>query len=313
MSDGSTKGFFLSATLHGAVAVLLFLNFVLKRDDSDRVKVFELVAGEGDNYMATEAPALGSPTGVKMSLPKAQESKPMPPEPIPPEVVTPAPTPPTPKPKVATPIPPPTTPPDPNVPNFKKKLQRDVIVAESKAKREIKKEREAEAKRAAEEAKRAAEDAKKLTKEEFDRQNKTKTVASANKSNPAKSPKLVDAEGIAKGVVGGSTANKVGGAGGKALKTDNTDILAGYDALFKQRLRVEFEPPPGLSDTLKVEIEVRSNADGTLTGGRVMKSSGSSEFDRAVLDALRRVRMPARPDKKSETIEFIFNMREREG
>ena len=58
MSDGSSKGFFLSATLHGAVALLLFLNFVLKRDDSDRPKVFELVAGEGDNYMATEAPAL---------------------------------------------------------------------------------------------------------------------------------------------------------------------------------------------------------------------------------------------------------------
>ena len=195
--------------------------------------------------------------------------------------------------------------PEPPPPNFKKKLQRDVIVAESKAKREIKKEREAEAKKAAEEQ-------KKLTKEEYDRQNKTKTVASANKSNPTKAPKI-DAEGIAKGVVGGSTANKVGGAGGKALKTDNTDVLAGYDALFKQRLRREFEPPPGLSDSLKVEIEVRSNADGTLTSARVAKSSGSAEFDQAVLDALRRVRMPARPDKKSETIEFIFTMREREG
>ena len=159
MSDGSTKGFFLSVTLHGAVALLLFLNFVLKRDDSNRAKVFELVAGEGDNYMATEAPALGSPTGVKMSLPKAQEPKPTPPEPTPAEVVPPAPTPPTPKPKVVTPTPP-TTPPDPTIPNFKKKLQRDVIVAESRAKRDIKKEREAEAKRAAEEAKRAAEAAR---------------------------------------------------------------------------------------------------------------------------------------------------------
>jgi colicin import membrane protein len=302
MNDGSAKGFFCSATLHGAVAALLFFSFVLKRDDSENVKVFELVAGEGENYMATEAPALG--TGVKMNLAKAPEPKATPPDPSPPEATPPTPTPPAPKPKV--------TPSDTTVPNFKKKLQRDVIIAESKAKREVKKEREAEARRAAEEAKRAAEEAKKLTKEEFDRQNKPKTVASANKSNPTKVQKI-DAEGIAKGVVGGSTANKVGGAGGKALKTDNTDILAGYDALFKQRLRAEFEPPPGLSDTLKVEIEVRSNADGSLTGGRVTKSSGSPEFDRAVLDALRRVRMPARPDKKSETIEFIFNMREREG
>ena len=103
----------------------------------------------------------------------------------------------------------------------------------------------------------------------------------------------------------------MGGAGGKALKSDNDDVLAAYDALFKQRLRAEFEPPPGLSDSLKAEIEVRSNADGSITGGRVTKSSGSPEFDRAVLEALRRVRMPARPDRKSELISFTFTMRER--
>ena len=56
---------------------------------------------------------------------------------------------------------------------------------------------------------------------------------------------------------------------------------------------------------------MRSNADGTLTGWRISKSSGSEEFDRAVLDALRRVRMPARPDRKSEVIAFTFTMRER--
>lgn len=301
MSEGSAKGFLFSATLHGAAAALLFFSFVMQRDDSDRPRVFELVAGEGDNYMATEAPALGDPGGLKVNVPKTPEPKPAPPEPAPQELVAPAPQPPTPKPVT----PAPTPPPDPTVANFKKKLQRDMIRAESKAKQQVKKERDAEDKRVAEEK-------KKLTKEEFDRTNKTKTVASATKSNSSKSPKI-DAEGIAKGVVGGSTANKVGGAGGKALKTDNTDVLAGYDALFKTRLRTEFEPPPGLSDSLKVEIEVRSNADGSLSGGRVTKSSGSPEFDRAVLDALRRVRMPPRPDKKSETIEFTFTMREREG
>ena len=92
-------------------------------------------------------------------------------------------------------------------------------------------------KSAAAEAKKAAEDQKKLTKEEFDRheQDEDRRLR-PNKSTRRKSPKI-DAEGIAKGVVGGSTANKVGGAGGKALKTDNDDVLAGYDALFKQRLR----------------------------------------------------------------------------
>ena len=54
------------------------------------------------------------------------------------------------------------------MPDFKKKLRRDVVVAESKAKRDIKKQRDAETKRAAEEQKR-------LTKEELDRANKTKS------------------------------------------------------------------------------------------------------------------------------------------
>jgi colicin import membrane protein len=302
MTDGSTKGFLLSAALHGSVAALLFLSLLMKRDDSEIPKVFELVAGEGDNYMAREAPALGTPGGVKLEVPKLPEPKFAAPAPVPQQVV------PVPSPVVPSPAKPDTTPApqkqvDPVVPNFKKKLQRDVIVAESKAKREIKKQRDADAKRVADEQKR-------MTKEEFDRANKAKSSASSSKSAPVKVAK-VDAEGIAKGVVGGSTANKVGGAGGKALKSDNDDVLAAYDALFKQRLRAEFEPPPGLSDSLKAEIEVRSDSDGTLSGGRVSKSSGSPEFDRAVLEALRRVRMPARPDRKSEVIQFIFTMRER--
>jgi colicin import membrane protein len=310
MTDGSSKGLLFSATLHGIAAALLLLSFVMKTRDPDAPKVFELVAGEGDNYMAREAPALGSADGVKFDVPKMPEPKPAPPKPEPQETVTPvqpAPAPP-PIPKVVTPTPPKQA--DPAVPDFRKKLRSDVIRAESQAKRDIKKKREAEARKAAEEKKRIADEQKTLTKEEFDRLNKTKGTKAPAKSSPTKIAKI-DAEGIAKGVVGGSTANKVGGAGGKALKVENDDVLAAYDALFKQRLRTEFEPPPGLSDSLKAEVEVRSNADGTLTGGRIAKSSGSEEFDRAVLDALRRVRMPARPDRKGEVIAFTFTMRER--
>ena len=307
MSDGSAKGFLFSATLHGIVAGLMFLSFVLKRGEDEVPKVFELVAGEGDNYTAREAPALGTAGGVKLDLPKMPEPKPAPPEPEPQPIVRPPP------PREVEKAPPKAaTQPDTTVPDFKKKLQRDVIVAESKAKREIKKQREAEARKKREADAKAAEEQKRMTKEEFDRANKNKTAPSTAKSPPVKVAR-VDAEGIAKGVVGGSTKNKVGGAGGKALKSDNEDVLAAYDALFKQRLRTQFEPPPGLSDSLKVEISVHSNADGSLTSPRVVKTSGSAEFDEAVLEALRRVRMPMRPDKKSEVIQFTFTMREREG
>jgi colicin import membrane protein len=304
MTTTSPQAFLMSATLHATVAGLLFLlGYIISTPPPDHGRVFELVAGEGDNFMAKEAPLLGTPGGVKMELPPLPQVKPTPPAPVQQEV-TPAvqPAPPPPKPVTPAPAPPkPAT--DTAVPNFKKKLVHDVIVAESKAKMQIKKERAAEQKRVAEEEKR-------LTKEEFDRKNsKAKQVASAPAKNPA--VKKIDVDGIAKGVVGGSANNKVGGAGGKALTNDNDDVLAAYDMLFKQKLREKFEPPPGLSDSLKVTIEVRSLPDGTLAGARVVKTSGSNDYDQSVLDAIKRVRMPARPDKKAEAITFVFAMRER--
>lgn len=307
MTATSPSAFFLSATLHAVVvALVLLFAYATGPGDQPKPKVLELVAGEGDNYMATEAPALGVPGGVQLNLPKAPEPKPAPPEPTPPAPPPPEPTPPAPTPPVPAPTPKPTPAPvtkaDSDIPNFKNDVRRKIIVADSKAKREIAKERAAEKKRLDEEKKR-------MTKEEFDRANKAKTTASA-KTGSTKVAK-VDAEGIAKGVVGGSTRNKTGGAGGKALTSENTDVLAAYDRLFKDRLRHEFQPPPGLGDSLKVDIEVRSAADGTLSGARVVRSSGSREFDQAVLEAVRRVRMPARPDKKSEVVEFTFTMKEK--
>lgn len=298
MTATSPSAFLLSATMHGlAIALAFLLAYATGRPELEKPKVLELVAGEGDNFMAREAPALGTPGGVKLAIPKAPEPKPAPPEPDP---VPPAPVEKAPTPKAVTPAPPVDQP----IPNFKKQIQRTIIVADSKAKQQIARDKAAEKKRLEDEQKR-------MSKEEFDRANKSKTSGSAqSKSTPTKVTKI-DAEGIAKGVVGGSTKNKTGGAGGKALTSDNTDVLAAYDKLFKDRLRREFEPPPGLSDSLKVDIEVRSNTDGTLVGARVAKSSGSTEFDQAVLEAIRRVRMPPRPDKKSEVVEFTFTMKEK--
>lgn len=290
MTARSPSAFMLSATLHAIAVALVFLaSFVAQQNVREPMKVFELVAGEGDNYGAKFAPALGTPGGVKLNLPAQPVPKPVPVAPKPAPV---APAPVSPVQKAA----------EPTVPNFARQIRNKVIRAESKAKMEVKKERAAEAKRLAEEQKR-------MTKEEFDRANKT---AKANpNAAPTKVPKI-DAEGIAKGVVGGSTANKVGGAGGKALVNNSDNVLAAYDALLRQRLQAAFEPPPGLSDNLVALVRVQSNADGSLTSARIVTSSGSAEFDRAVLDAVRRTRMPARPDGKSEPIQFPFRMREKD-
>lgn len=284
MTDRPASAFMLSATLHAVVAAIgVVLGYVAKQSAENMPRVLELVAGEGDNYGAKVAPALGTPDGVKLDLaaPPAPKAEPVKAPPEPPK---------------AAPVAPVKAAEAPTVPNFAQQIRRKVSRAESKAKMEVAKERAADAKRLAEEQ-------KKMTKEEFDRANKSKAAR-------AKAPK-VDAEGIAKGVTGGSTENKVGGAGGKALVSDNDDVLAAYFALFKQRITETFELPTGLSDTLVAIVRVQSNADGSLTGARVTKSSGSPDFDRAVLDALRRIRMPARPDHRSEQIEFPFTLRER--
>lgn len=324
MNATSPRAFMLSASLHGvAIAVIVLYALWNNRDRSDPLVAITLVAGEGDNYGAKEAPALGGEGGVKLTVPVLPEpaSPPAPPVTMtlpPPEIVPPAPKPqvqPEPPKPIPVPAPAPTpkapaekTPPakaakNPDVPDFKKKIQWEIVKADANAKAKARREREAEAKRLAEEKKR-------MTLEEFNRTQKAKQVASAKNTN-AKIERI-DGEGIAKGVVGGSTANKVGGAGGKALKNDNPDVIGAYLALFRQELRRLFEPPPGLGDTLKVRIEVLNKADGTLSGAKVVQSSGSKEFDQAVLDAVKRIRLPARPDRKNEELTFAFSMKELE-
>ena len=288
MTARSPSAFLLSATLHGLIIGLaLLFTYLIQTQTKDQPKVFELVAGEGDNYGATEAPALGTPGGVKIAIPEPPTPKPQPAALAPPPVEA-APEP------VVTKAPVETKPAPAKTPDFSKQIKRTIIRKEAKARQEVKKEREAEAKR--------------LSKEEFDRQNKARTVASAS-GNPK--VKRIDAEGIAGGVVGGSAANKTGGAGGKALTRDEGDLMDAYISLFKRKLKEALDKPPGLSDTLTAVAEFRLSADGSISGAHISKSSGSEEFDRAVLDAVGRYRsIGARPDHKSETVNVTFHMKE---
>ncbi len=295
----------LSITLHGgAVAIMLFFTYAVSQQSKDAPKVFELVAGPGDNYMATEAPALGSPGGIKLEVPSTPTPKvKIAPEPVAdpaPVVATPEPTPiaPVPVEKVPPAKTPVAKPPEPAVPDFKNQIVKKINRAETKAKREIKKEHDAEAK---------------LTKEAFDKANKAKSAA-VTKGAAATKVAKIDTEGIRAGVVGGSTNNKTGGAGGKALVAEDGSQMERYFALLKTRLKENHEKPTGLSDTLVARVEFYVGADGAISRVKISRSSGSSEFDRSVVEAFSRTRsIGARPDKKGEAVELEFKMREEDG
>lgn len=305
MSERSPSAFMLSITLHGgAVAIMLFFTYAVSQQAKDAPKVFELVAGAGDNYMATEAPALGSPGGIKLDIPTPPTPKvQVAPTPEPVVERTPEPSPLTPAP-IEKPAPAPKTPVKPaetTIPNFKKQIANKVLRAELNTKKKIEKER--------------VEEAKRITKAEFEKANKdkAKAAAAAAKGGTTKVAKI-DAEGIAAGVVGGSTKNKIGGAGGKALVAEDGAPMERYFALLKNRLKENHEKPSGLSDTLVARVEFFVGADGTISNVKISRSSGSPEFDRSVVEAFARTKsIGARPDKKGEAAVLEFKMREEDG
>jgi len=306
-----TPALMLSLALHGAlVALALLMSYAVNQQVKNPPKIFELVAGAGDNYMATEAPALGSPTGLKLDLPTTPTPQIEPaPEPVAPApvVVAPEPSPITPAPIEKAPPEkapvekpkPEKTPPKPaetKAPNFKNQIAKKVKQAEAKAKQEIKKEQAAEAK---------------MTKEAFDKANKAKAVAKA-KGGSAKIEPV--GQGIREGVVGGSPKNTKGGAGGKALTAEDGTLMERYFSLLKARLKENHEKPSGLSDALMARVEFYVGTDGSISRVRISKSSGSDEFDRSVREAFARTKsIGARPDKKGETVELEFRMREEDG
>lgn len=271
MGPNSSSAYLLSAAFHGSVAaVILFSTYACQQQVQETPHIIELVAGPGDNYSATVAPALGRPAGVKITVPEPPAPQPVKPEPAP---ITPEP-----EPVIAKA--PPMKSSDSPIPDISRQIKKKIIRAESTEKLKLKKAHEAEQKR--------------LAKEE-----------------QAKRTVRIDGEGIARGVVGGSTANKDGGAGGKALTREEGDLLDAYFALLKRKLKDALEKPLGLSDRLVAVAEVRIGADGTLSDARIKRSSGSDEFDHAVLEAIAHVRsIGPRPDGKSEMLSIPFHMHE---
>ena len=265
MSPRSPAAYAISALAHGAVALLvLFFSFAANNVVRDNPKVFELVAGAGDNYAATVAPALGTPRALKVAA--------SPVKPAPMQAVPAAP------PKPAKP------------PDLVADLKR--VEARREARLEAKYQKEQE------------EERKRLAQEELQRQQAEARAAKVTH---------IDAEGIREGVIGGSTENKVGGAGGKALTREEGSELDAYFSLLKARIKESHVPPEGVSDTLEARVEFFLSVNGSLYQVRIVRSSGNREFDRSVIEACEHTHsIGPRPDRKSEMVQMTFKMREDE-
>ncbi len=299
MSPRSSSAYFISVLLHATViALILFLAYAATENTVDAPKVFELVAGAGNNYAATEAPALGSPDGSPtdtqppVSAVSVAPLPPVPTPPAPPEEVIPAQETP---PAALAPLPDTATAPAPakakakartdaqKLPNFAKNLKRIEAKRASRLIARYKKQMEAERLRE-----------ERMSYDEYRRE------------HPG-------GKGIAGGVVGGSRSNTKGGAGGRALTREEGDLLDAYFAELKLKIHDNLIPPPEASDKLEAVVEFYLAADGSLSHPHVVNSSGNREFDRSVVEAFMQTRsIGPRPDGKGETVRMTLRLREEE-
>jgi colicin import membrane protein len=289
MTTRYANGYLLSGILHAGVAALaLFLAFGINAPAPQAPKVFELVAGAGDNYGATAAPALGAPGGIKLRVPAPVQPLASPAVPEEPAPVRPA------------------TPPERPL---KASLQKDAQPRKAEAVPNFTKVMERTASRRA--ARLEARYKKQLAEEER-REAREEALQRAAEARASKVQKI-DAEGIREGVVGGSVENKTGGAGGKALTREEGELLDGYFALLKARIKENYVDNGDASDRLTARLEFYVAADGALSGVRIIRSSGNGEFDRSVLEAFHRTSsIGPRPDGKGETVTMEFDLREDE-
>lgn len=314
------KSFLVSAGVHlGGLALLVGLTALVSNNANESPAVFELVAGEGNNYMATEAPS-GSEAGTAadgaVALPAMDPVQNWtPPAPTAMEAVAPPPE--------AAPLPKTATTAATAAPNFVKTINSKIKQAKAKADREIKKQRAADQQAALEAAKKAeaaanqakAAKAAAMTHDQFVKSNpnaattgpRTRSATSA----PAASPGArIDANGILRRGVTGATGAGSTGAGGTALSRAEANAMDAYFSFLMQKLRENHEKPPGLSDLLNAQVAFTVGSDGTLFDVHITSSSGNAAFDQSVLDAFARTRLDPPPNKKTEAYHLTFLIKE---
>src|ERR1035437_2319721 len=246
MRSNHSSAFLTSLTLHGAIAALfVFVTYYSVWQQGPKPVIFELVAGPPTAPDELVAPALGnSLTPVKQPTPDAKVEVPQEkPEPKIEETV-----------KTVETHPPSDAIPPPPKPKADKTLLREL------KKHEL------------------------ISKKKWDKEHPTpkptpQTAAAQPRAGHV--PRL-DIEGITQGVSGGSTANKRGGGGGKAMTQEEHDEFSTYCSLVGNAVHDAYVPPPGVNDNLMVYITVDITASGAILNPRIKKSSGSRAYDESV-------------------------------
>jgi colicin import membrane protein len=264
----------LSVLLHLAILVaLLVAAWWSQQIDDDTPVIFELVAGEGDNYAATEAPT------TTESLPTITLTLPEPlPEPV---RIQPTPTPPRPQPTPPKPVP---------VPKAVEKTPTPIKVKPVPEAKPV-----------------VAEPVPKTVSfAEFAKQNGTPTPTVVKAPAPIRAPKI----NVGKVTSAAESSVKVG-AGGTAMTASEVNLSAAYKALIVQRIRQALEAA-GINDVREADVEFYVNLEGAISNAQIIKSSGSSKFDQAVISAFRSIRPLGRPPTgRAETLTTTIRLRER--
>lgn len=279
MSTASTaplpRSLGLSALLHTLLfGTLIIAAWWARREEEPPPAVFELVAGAGDNYAATEAPTTTQEVpDITLTLPEPlpePEPRPLPPPPQP--VVQPKPPPPKPPPKVVE----------------KKPTPIKIEPVPEKPPIKIEEVRE------------------KVSFNEFAKEHGKPTAKPVTKR-----PEPIKTRSINVGRITTAAENTViAGAGGTAMTTQEIDLSKAYVALIIQRIRQSLEAA-GINDVRSIKVEFRVSVQGAISNANILNSSGSSKFDQAVMAAFRTIRpIGPPPTGRAEKFETVIRLTE---
>lgn len=249
----------------------------------------------GVNWRASE------PEGTSAELWAAVPQVAAPPAEVQPPTPTPAPAP------VPTPAPPPAPAPRPEP----DQAARDAQIAVEKAEREEKEKREAkerEEKQRAREREQKERDDKaraerekreeleRIAQERADKERTEKAASEKRKQELKQAQDKAEAQRLAK-LREENLARMMGQAGGSGTPSSTGTAArdagpsAGYAGRIKARIKPNIVFTEDLPSSALAEVEVRTSPDGRIMGRRLIRSSGSSVWDEAVLRAIDRTEM----------------------